>query len=279
MNIIEAESPKANATEGVLFGINHTGSCSNWFYGGGTSSPYSWSADGIWYFVCAQGAATPAGSGDYQEFAGIGGLSGGVVTNTGWTRLSSANQGSFAQAFKDNPGPFTTVDINGNQTPGMPANGSPFIGYDVSTWSDVEIKQVNGIVTMSINHTPVFVLTNTTAWQSGYLMLGYSDPYGASIGNPEAGAYFANLQVVQLPLPSIMTINSITIIGGNVVIKFTTSNGSDTTSSFTLQSSGTVNGPYSNVSPAAGITSLGGNLFQATTAYTGGIQFYRILHN
>ena len=76
-----------------------------------------------------------------------------------------------------------------------------------------------------------------------------------------------------------MTINNISISGGNVVIKFTTSSASDTTSSFTLQGSGTVNGTYNSVSPAANITSLGSNQFQATTHYAGGIQFYRIQHN
>ncbi len=183
--------------------------------------------------------------------------------------------------FKDNPGPFTTFDANAAQTAGIPANGSPALGYDASTWSDVEIKQQGGVVTLSINHTPIFTYNNTTAWTNGYLMLGYADPYGSSLGNPEAGVYYANLQVVSLPsvAPSIMTINSIVVSGSNVVITFTTSSGLDTTSSFTLRSSGTVNGTYNDVSPAATITSLGGNQFQATTAYTGGTEFYRIHHN
>jgi hypothetical protein len=118
-------------------------------------------------------------------------------------------------------------------------------------------------------------------WTGGYLMLGYADPFGASIGAPEAGVYYSNLQVVQLAaaVPPVITINSIVISGGNVVVKFTTSSGSDTTSSFTLRSSGTVSGTYNDVSPAATITSLGSNQFQATTPYNGGTQFYRIHHN
>ncbi len=273
MNIIESQTT-ANSTEGPIFGINHSGSCSNWVYGSGFITNSTWPSDGIWYFVCAQ----PAGStsGDYQEFTGQGGTN----NNTGWTRLATQSQSAFAQAFKD-PNPFTTFDGFGNQTPGTPANGSPALGYDASTWSDVEIKQVSNVVTLSINHTAIFTYTNTTVWTNGYLMLGYADPYGASVGNAEAGVYYANLQVVSLTSsnpPIILTINSIAVSGGNVVITFTTSSASDTTSSFTLTSSGVVTGPYVGIS--ASFASLGSNQFQATVPYSGGGQmFYRIQHN
>jgi hypothetical protein len=278
MNIIEGETASSRS-EGPLFGINHTGSCSNWWYGSGFITNQSWSADGIWYYINAQPGGS--GGGDYQQYAGIGGLVGGVVTNAGWTKLNSASQGSFAQDFKDSTvaGPFTAFDINAVQTPGVPANITPFLGYDDSTWSDVEIKQMNGVVTMSINNTPIFVYTNATAWTSGYLMLGYEDPYGASIGTAEAGVYYSNLQVVQLTTASVMTLNKLAISGGNVVIKFTTSNSSDTVSSFTLTSSSTVNGSFSAVGGAS-IISLGSNQFQFTTPVPGsGPMFYRIKHN
>jgi hypothetical protein len=284
MNLIEG-SVTANNTEGVLFGINHTGTCSNWWYGSGFITNQTWASDGIWYYVTAQpGGSSP---GDYEEFTGPGGVVAGVVTNTGWSRLASQSQAAFSQVFKDtsgNPGggPFTCLDALGNSTAGVPAEGSPAAGYDASTWSDVEIKQQDSVVTMSINHTAIFVYTNTTAWTNGYLMLGYTDPYGSTIGSPEAGVYIANLQVVQLAslLPPVVTISSITISGGNVVITFTTSSASDTTSSFTLRSSGTVNGTYTDVNPAATISSLGSNKFQATTPYIVGSQeFYRIHHN
>ena len=183
--------------------------------------------------------------------------------------------------FKDNPGAFTCLDGFGNQTAGVPANGTPALGYDASTWSDVEIKQLDGVVTMSINHTAIFVYTNTTVWTNGYLMLGYADPYGASIASPDAGAYFANLQVVQLPTTSVVTIKRIDIGFGSVVVTFATSNPADTASSFTLQSSSEVNGTYNDISfPSATISSYIGNQFQATTTYTGGAhRYYRIRHN
>ena len=247
------------------------------------SPTQTWSSDGVWYYVTAQPSGFTS-AGDYAEYTGAGGTN----NNAGWTRLATKAASSFATAFKVNPGPFTCFDGNGNgsQTAGQPANASPAIGFDASTWCDVEIKQQHDalgqlIDTLSINHTTIFTYTNATVWTNGYLMLGYTDPFGASVGSAEAGVYYANLQVVQLPLlvtPTV-TINSIDITGGNVVIKFTSSSASDTVSSFTLRSSGVVTGPYNDVSPAANITPLGSNQFQATTPYTGGIEFYRVHHN
>ena len=276
MNIIEGQTT-ASSTEGAIFGINHTGTASNWWYGSGFITNQTWTSDGIWYYVTAQpgGAST---QGDFAEYTGQGGTN----SNPGWSRLATKLQTSFSKVFKDNPGPFTCFDGAGNQTSGGPANASPALGYDATTWSDVEIKQQNNVVTMSINHTAIFTYTNATVWTNGYLMLGYADPFGNSVGFPEAGAYFANLQVVQLPavaLPSVVTINSIAISGGNVVITFTTSNAADTTSSFTLRSSTAVNGTYADVSPSASITALGSNQFQASTPYLSGAQlFYRVYH-
>ena len=274
MNIVEGQTSQ-NSTEGAVFGINHGGSYSNWWYGGGVLASQTWSSDGVWYYVTAQPSGF-ASAGDYAEYTGLG----GVNNNAGWTRVATKLATAFATAFKVNPGPFTCFDGNGggSQTAGQPANASPLLGYDASTWSDVEIKQQNNIVTMSINHTLIFTYTNTTVWTNGYLMLGYADPFGVTVGNAEAGVYYANLQVVATTTP-IVTINSIVISGGNVVAKFTTTSMADTIASFTLQSSGAVNGAYANVSPAASIMSLGSNMFQATTPYLGGAAvFYRVFH-
>jgi hypothetical protein len=266
MNLIQGQ---VNQTEGAVFGLNCTGSSSNWWYGSGyLTNGGKWSSDGIWYFMISQPAGASAG--DYQEFTGAGGTNG----NTGWQKLASKFQSSFTTVFKDNPGPFTCSDGFGGQSPGVPANNTPALGYDASTWCDVEMKQQDGIVTLSINHTPIFVYTNKTVWKGGYLMLGYADPFG-SVGSPDAGVYYANLQVVQLPSE---VINSIAITGGNVVVTFTTTGTGDTPASFTLTTSAAAAGPYVGV--ASTIIPLGNNQFRATTPYVGGAQrFYHIMHN
>jgi len=266
MNVIEGQQ---NQTEGPVFGINHGGSLSNWWYGSGyLTNGGVWSSDGVWYWMTAQPGG--AGTGDYLEFTGNGGTNG----NTGWQRLAAKTAASFADNFKENPGPFTTFDSTPALTPGVPANSTPLLGYDASTWVDVEIKQQDGVVTLSMNHTPIFSYTNKTVWQSGYLMLGYADPFGASIGSADAGVYYANLQVVQLPT---VAVSSIAVVGSNVVITFTTSDSSDTVASFNLLSSATVKGNYTGL--AGTFSSLGASQFQVTTPYTGGtMRFFKVTH-
>jgi hypothetical protein len=265
MNLIQGQ---VNQTEGAVFGINHTGNSSNWWYGSGFITNINWSSDGVWYYMTAQRGGASAG--DFQEYTGLGGTNG----NTGWTRLTSQPGTSFAKAFKDNPGPFTSLDVSALQTAGIPANSSPSLGYDAGTWADVEIKQQDGIVSLSINRTLIFSYTNTTVWKSGYLMLGYADPFGGSIGSPDAGVYYANLQVVQLPT---IHIDSIAIPNTNAVITFTTSDPLDNPTLFNLLTSTNVAGTYTNLTGT--FAPVSGSQFQVTTPYTGGAKrFFRVTH-
>ena len=68
--------------------------------------------------------------------------------------------------------------------------------------------------------------------------------------------------------------------GVNVSIQFSSSDGDDTTSSFSLQSCGTVNGTYTDVAPAATFTqNLSTGTFQTVYPKNRNIQFYRLRHN
>jgi hypothetical protein len=271
MNLIQGGNA-TYATEGVLFGINHTGSQSNWWYGSGPLFGGPWTSDGIWYWVSSDPGG--AGAGDYLEFTGAGGTNG----NAGWQQLNSRTWPTYENVFKV-PTLFTTQE-GGNG--GVPANGTPLNLWSATNWCDVEIKQVNKVVTLAIDKTAIFTYTNTTVWTNGYLMLGYSDPYGGtagvSVGNPDAAAYFSNLKVVSLSGPTITSIAVTNATG--VLVKFTSVDGDDTAASFALQSAGTnrVAGPYADVSPAATISQLASGAFQATTTSTNKTQFYRIRH-
>ncbi len=266
MNLIQGSSA---GTEGAVFGINHSGSLSNWWYGGGyITNGGVWSSDGIWYYVTCQ--AGGSGTGDYQEYTGNGGTNG----NTGWQRLTTKTASSFTDIFKNNPGPFTALDGFGNQTAGTPANEYTLAGYDNNTWADVEIKQQDGVVTLSINRAVIFSLANTTVWKSGYLMLGYADPFGATVGNADAGVYYANLQVVKLPTD---TVNGISIVNPNDVITFTTSDPLDDSTMFNLLTSTNITGTYTNQTGT--FSPMTGSQFQVTTPYTGGAKrYFRVTH-
>jgi len=262
-----------SATEGPLFGINHDGMETNWWLGAGALFGGPWSSDGVWYWLDSDtGGAT---FGDYVEFTGIT----DGIPNTGWAKLGALFGGtSFVNVFKD-PDIYTTVGATTNAAPGMPANASPNVlpgRQATNNWADVEVKQVNNIVTMTINKTTIFTYPNTNAtFRAGTIMLGYEDPFD-SLGNPDAAAYFSNLRVVRLASP---VITATTLNGGNIKIAFTSNDGDDTTASFVVQSSSTVNGVYTDVTPAATITQDPASaIFTATAAQNGPVQFYRIRH-
>ena len=153
----------------------------------------------------------------------------------------------------------------------MVSNGSILNGNTANNWADVEIKQLNNIVTLSIDKTPVFVYTNVTVFTSGRLMLGYNDPFD-SVGSSDGAVYFSNLRVVSL---ASRMISQIAVNNGSVIINFTTVDGDLTASSFALQSASLVAGPYSDVANAS-ITPLSVGAFQAVAPQTGSMQFYRI---
>jgi hypothetical protein len=284
MDLVQGSS-LSTATEGALFGMNHNGIETNWWVGDaivtrpGGSTTYTWTADGIWNWFCSD--AGGAGNGDYIGFTG----NGSVSTNTGWKFIySGLFWPSFTNQFKNSTvgyadlGPFTS-----DSEPGIPANQSSFnsvTGAAASTWADVEMKQINNIVTVSVNKTVINVYTNNTGlFTNGTIMLGYDDPF-ASVGSTDGAAYFSNVRVVAIGAPSI---TGLAISGGNVVINFTTTDGDDSASSFTLLSSGTnslASAAHVDTTTTATFTQLGAGAFQAVTPLTtNSTGFYRIKHN
>lgn len=263
----------ATSAEGPLFGINHDGQETNWWYSSGVLTGGPWTADGVWYWVSAWAGGLAS---DYMEFTGIS----NNIPNSGWRRPATATFASYQNIFKD-PDVFTTVNSSSNAVSGLPANASSFIKPNlVGQWSDVEIQSSNNVVKLFINKQQIFSLANTNSlFQQGYIMLGYETPASSVDGaGSTAAAYFSNLKVVALASPTVAapTITSTAISGGNFVINFTSPNGTDTTSSFTVQSMPVVTGTFSDT--AATITG-GTGTFQATIPVSATTQFYRIHHN
>jgi len=274
MNIIQGFNNTVS-TEGPLMGINHSGIATNWFANSALISGWGaapgtnvWDADGIWYWINAD---NDNGGGAYLEYTGLG----GALPNTGWTLLASRTAGTFSGSFKSNDfsgGVYWfagTAYIGGLVSGESILNGSP---YTNNNWADVEIKQFNNVVTLSIDKTPVFVYTNTTTFTNGTLMLGYNDPF-SSVGAPDAAVYYSNLKVVQLTPPVFSGSTPVVVAGGNVTLTFSSP---DATATFLLQSASNLNGPWTDVSPQPIIVSLGGGNYQFTTAKNGSQQFYRI---
>ncbi len=266
MNLVQGLST-LTSTEGAIFGIDHSGQATNWWAGDISSNTFHgpWAADGIWWWITSDPGG--AGAGDYLEYTGTN----NTYPNTGWARIAAVSRNAFPNAFKNVAlAPATVPPYSTVGTVGVPANH--YSSGQESTWSDVEMKQVKGVVTLSINKTALTVYTNTTMWTNGQIMLGYDDPF-QSIGQNGA-AYYSNLRVVRLGPPSI---TAITASGGNVNINFVSTDGDDTTASFVLQSSSVAAGPYADVNPAAVITQPGPT-FHTSAPQSGSSQFYRIRH-
>ncbi len=249
------QNPSAGTTEYVTFGINHSGLKTNWIpaQSGDTVNNTSKDNDGFWASVVAD--ASGSAPADYVLWRGNGAANGPF-------QAATASASSFTKAFK-NP-PYSAG--GGSGSPGSLGGSADPI------WSDLEMKKINNTITVAINKTVVLSLTNATNYSSGNIMLGYCDPY-ASIGDMGA-VYYSNVRVVNLA----PRITSVSLVGANVVIVFTTPDGTDTAASFVLQSSTTVAGTYTDVSPAATITQLSPGVFQAVKATSGPTQFYRIRH-
>lgn len=254
MNLVEGSS-LALATEFAMYGINNSGLATNWVpfddtvVVGGTT--YPWGMDGITYLVDSEFSGTTLG--DYMSVTGEGlGSQYGYVPlalgAVGSGNPGNANSGgrsglNFAGASLKNsydypPGPYTAYPYQAYYVSGVPANR--LATGPANAWADVEIKQVNNLVTMSINKTLILSYVNTNSFtngtgpfsmsQAGTVMLGYNDPF-ASIGGTDAAVYYSNLRVVRLQ-PILIT--AIAPVGANYVINFTSSDGDDTPASFNL---------------------------------------------
>jgi hypothetical protein len=269
MNLIEGYNLSVT-TEGALMGINHNGTETNWWSGSGVFSGWGpdnsevWASDGVWYWITADGGA---GAGDYITFTG----NGAALPNTGWEIASAVFRDSFDNEFKTNV--FTSIPATQTGA-GLVANASVVNGGDASAWSDVEIKQVKGVISLTINKTLISSYSSpTNTFTSGTVMLGYNDPFD-SVGTLDASVYFSNLRVVRLGPPFISQIIQ-NKGAGTLVINFTTTDGDAFPSSFTLESSSSLTGPFTPVASAT-ITSLGGGAYQAVTAKPSVSQFYII---
>ena len=161
-------------------------------------------------------------------------------------------------------------------------NGADYIDYDVVDLGGRQneytflASRLEGIPTVNSNAS--FAVRIVSEWQSTATGSGAdqflpTDP-NLSYGQNNA-IRFDMVRVFATPGSEKATINiiAIQIVGGNVRIDFTADPG-ETPASFTLRSSGTVNGPYDDASST--ITQLGTGTFRAERALSGDMQFYQI---
>ena len=181
-----------NNTEHALFGIDHSGSKTNWNRSGGFINPYATNQDGIWFSVsCSVNSGW-----DYCMWTAGTGPS--VTSPTILANLTGNPAAGMNQVFKNYSlanGPYAAFGA-----PGCAYNGA-------KNWVDVEVANTPNLVTLKLNNQVILQQTNITAFQAGKVMLGYNDMFD-SIGeatNTAGGAavYFANARVISISAPAI----------------------------------------------------------------------------
>jgi hypothetical protein len=244
-------------TEHALLGLNHDGTHTNWFDNSSPGVPSGWTFDGLFAAVIADASDL----GDYVLFSAP--QAGNIP---GPTTLAQRSASTLTQVFHQPP--WTAG--GGAGSPGnTPESTTP-------SWAQVELRQIEGVVTLIINQTNIITYTNTTAFTHGNIMLGYDDSFN-SVPDVLTGGFaiFDNVRVVsfQTVQPEVR-ITSIARSGDTVTVDFTTPQGQNV-DSVKLYSAPTVVGPFVEDTTAI-ITSLGGTSFRATTTSTDAMRFYMI---
>lgn len=247
----------AGTTEHALFGVNHSGSKTNWVRqtAGSVQNP-AVDIDGLWFAIVA----------DASEVNGLG-----HVCYTG-TQADAPASVLANRSPLDLTGVFKSPPFNAGDSG---VGGSPACRPDTTTlnWADVEVKSVNDVITLSINRTVVLEVPNSTPYKSGTIMLGYNDQFD-SIGNVGA-VYFDNVRVVQLDVapPPKPVITGFKAEPSNALITFTSASGE--VGQFSVVSAPTPDGEYTTVTSAV-IRSIGAGQFEATVPMVGQMRFYQI---
>ncbi|HEY1786676.1 MAG TPA: immunoglobulin domain-containing protein [Verrucomicrobiae bacterium] len=186
---------------------------------------------------------------------------------------------NFVSVFSDASGPVTnqvaSLEVVGvtNVTVAPGANAQLSVGASGQSAPTSYQWIFNGSNLANGNHyagvtTATLTITNAQSADAGV--------YSVAVVNAAGTATPFGTLTVGAPLPPHIT--SLSIQGNNDIGHFTSPNSSDTTSSFTLQSSILVQGPYTN-NPAA-VFSGGSGTFQFSVPITtNATTFYRLIHN
>ena len=141
----------AGTTEHAIFGVNHSGDI---------VSRNAATGDGVWFGVVTDGSNNRS----YASYVGAD------LKNT----LPAAD---FADLIPSPPY-ISGLSFSG---PGSPSSNG---NQPDPVWADVEIRHVDGLVTMKVNQVPIFTVTDRGAFTEGVFMLGMNDQF-SSIGSPD----------------------------------------------------------------------------------------------
>ncbi|MEY2408745.1 MAG: hypothetical protein QOF48_1415 [Verrucomicrobiota bacterium] len=233
-----------NTTEHAQIGLNHSGAFTNRASQVVANHPSTAGGDGIWV-----GIETDAGNlRDYAAYT--------YPTPTSLpTVVASATATSVAGVITSPPYAFA----------GAPGN-SPTT--NPKTWADVELRQINDVVSLLVNQNLILTYTNTSGFTNGTILLGFNDQFD-SVSSAGTYVIFDNVRVISLDI----VIKHVELLGGTQIqIDFVSPLGG-VAGDFHLQSG---SNPASVADDSgAVITAIPGG-FRAVTTLDGPYRFYRI---
>jgi hypothetical protein len=186
----------SGSTEMSMFGVNHSGTKTNWYSGHTSFVPANWPSDGQWFWVDGEG-----GTGSTDPAAGT------VITTTHADMDAFVGNGTGASTALGGSGGFLYaqgVDYLSSTTPTaevFPVPPGESWGAPGKTWAQVEVRSQGGFVTWLMNGFVIASHSTLNGFTNGDVMLGYSDPVR---GTPPTNQWqycfvvYDNVQVVDL---------------------------------------------------------------------------------
>ena len=227
-------------------------------------------SDGIWFAASGDGGSTPA-AGDVNAY--------GPALFNDDSGYYAAGTGPVNSGIRTTPHPFYAIwgaiTAPAAQVANFPLQaGLSGPGNLGVSWHTFVITKTTNTVEWAVDGIVIATVPANVTPLSTNVFVGFQDIFVGASGTPAMTFVLVeNLRVESLTAPAIITITSVTIVGGNVEVTFS---GADVAAgSFKLQSSTTVNGTYLDDNTAS-IISTGTGTFKATTAYTGGVLFFKI---
>lgn len=234
-----------NSTEHTLAGINHSGLKTNRVSQTPANPISTAGADGIWFGI----EAAAANLRDYAAY---------TSTNSATVPALIVVQGASNVTQIVTRPPYSAA--------GSPGNISNSV---TKTWAQMEVSQVGNIIALKVNKRTILQVTNSYGFNSGNVMIGYSDQF-ESRGSAFNYVIFDNVRVVRLGI----SITDIERTGNTVQLDFTSSEG-ETADDFRIEST-------ESLSPASWATETGATIvandsgFRATVQSTTNTRFYRV---
>lgn len=237
----------SSTTEHVLAGINHSGLLTNRVTQSTDLNNTTLGGDGVWSAI----ASDASNFRDYGTY---------TLTNAASlpTLITNRTASSLAAALPAPPYSFAGA-------PGLDPTAT-------RTWAEVELGQINDIVTLKVNNVVVYSFPNTSAYKSGTIMIGLNDQFD-SVGTGGTNGNFVVFDNIRVVSPD-YAITKIVLLSGNKVRIDFTSPLAGAANGFRLQSTVNLSAPNWQDDNGAVITSTAEGYSFLTTRSAA--RFFRI---